>query len=51
MSQAQMYADQAVFQLQLGSNDAVKYIAKNAGINYRSAEQVFKSVLTFHRQK
>jgi hypothetical protein len=51
MSQAQMYADQAVFQLQLSSNDAVKYIAKNAGINFRSAEQVFKSTLTFHRQK
>ena len=51
MSQAQMYADQAVFQLQMSSTDAVKYIAKNAGINYRTAEQVFKSVITFHRTK
>jgi hypothetical protein len=46
-----MYADQAVFQLQMQSNEAVKYIAKNAGVDYKTADRVFKSVITFHRIK
>lgn len=51
MALAQMYADQAVFQLQMQSNEAVKYIAKNAGVNYRTAEQVFKNTIVFHKSK
>lgn len=51
MTRAQMYADQAVFQLQMASNEAVKYISKNAGVDYKTAERVFKSVITFHRTK
>lgn len=51
MTQAQMYADQAVYQLQLRSTDAIKYISKNAGVNLEAAEAAFRSVILFHRKR
>lgn len=51
MTQAQTYADQAVYQLQLRSQDAIRYISKNASVDTKTAEQAFRSVIMFHRAK
>jgi hypothetical protein len=51
MSQALMYANQAVFSLQMRSTDAIRYISKNAGVDLARAEQAFKSVIIFHKKK
>lgn len=46
-----MYADQAVFTLQLRSAEAIRYISKNAGVDVKTAEAALKSVVTFHKVK
>lgn len=51
MTQAQRFADEAVYILQLNTRDAVKYIQRNAGCNESTAMSVFKSVITPTRQK
>lgn len=45
MTQAQRYADEAVFILQLNSRDAIRYIQRNAGIDEAAAVAVFKSTV------
>lgn len=46
MTQAQRFADEAVYILQLNSRDAVKYIQRNAGINESAASAAFKAAVT-----
>jgi hypothetical protein len=45
MTQAQRFADEAVYILQLNSRDAVKYIQRNAGINESAAAAAFKAAV------
>jgi hypothetical protein len=45
MTQAQRFADEAVYILQLNSRDAVKYIQRNAGVDETTASAVFKTTV------
>lgn len=45
MTQAQRFADEAIFILQLNSRDAVKYIQRNAGCDENTAMQIFKTTV------
>jgi len=45
MTQAQRFADEAVFILQLNTRDAVRYIQRNAGCDENTAALAFKSVI------
>ena len=47
--QVQQLADQAVFQLQFNTRDAVKYICRNAGVDAATAERAVKQTATFHK--
>ncbi len=51
MTQAQRFADEAIYILQLNSRDAVKYIQRNAGCNEATAASVFKSAVLPNRTK
>jgi hypothetical protein len=51
MTQAQRFADEAVFILQLNSRDAVKYIRRNAGCNEIVAMALFKQTVMPGKQK
>jgi len=51
MTQAQRFADEAIFILQLNSRDAVKYIQRNAGCDKVTAMTVFKSAVVPKKQK
>ena len=44
-TQAQKFADEAIFILQLNSKDAVKYIQRNAGCDEKTAQEVFKATV------
>jgi len=43
MTEAQRFADEAIFILQLNSKDAIRYIQRNAGCDEPTAQKVFKS--------
>jgi hypothetical protein len=43
MTQAQRFADEAIFVLQLNTRDAVKYIQRNADCDEVTAMTAFKS--------
>lgn len=45
MTQAQRFADEAVYILQLSSWDAVKYIKRNANCDEITAIEAFKSAV------
>ena len=45
MTQAQRYADEAIYILQLNSRDAIKYIQRNAGCDEITAAAVFKAAV------
>lgn len=45
MNQAQRFADEAIFILQLNSRDAIKYIQRNAEVSIETAESIFKSTV------
>lgn len=45
MTQAQRFADEAIYILQLNSRDAVKYIQRNAGCDEVTAAAAFKSAI------
>jgi len=51
MTQAQRFADEAVYVLQLNTRDAVKYIQRNAGCDETTAIMVFKSAVTPRKQR
>lgn len=43
MTQAQRFADEAIYILQLNTKDAVRYIQRNAGCDETTAMKIFKS--------
>jgi len=43
-------ANQAVFQLQFGTRDAVRYVQRNAEVSEKEAQAAIREVVTFHRQ-
>jgi hypothetical protein len=43
-------ANQAVFQLQFRTREAVRYVMRNAQVQEKEAERAIRSVTTFHRQ-
>lgn len=45
MTQAQRFADEAIYILQLNSKDAVKYIQRNAGCDEITAAAAFKAAV------
>jgi len=51
MTQAQRFADEAIYILQLNTRDAVKYIQRNAKCDETTAAAVFKSAVVPKRQK
>jgi len=51
MHQVELMANQAVFQLQLNSNNAVRYIQRNAGVDQATARQALMRTVTFYKQK
>ena len=51
MTQAQRFADEAVFILQLNSKDAVKYIQRNSRVNETTALSVFKNTIMPNKTK
>lgn len=44
-------ANQAVFQLQLNTNEAVRYVVKEAGVDARTAGQALKEVMTGYKRR
>lgn len=49
-NQAERFANEAVFQLQFNSQDAVRYIQRNAKVDAKTAQAAFKQAVTFHRK-
>ena len=43
-------ANEAVFQLQFNSRDAIRYIQRNSGVDAPTAERAFKATVLFHRE-
>jgi len=46
----ELRANEAVFQLQLNTRDAVRYVRKNASVAESIAVQAVKQTVTFHKQ-
>jgi len=44
-------ANQAVFQLQFNTRDAVRYVQRNAGVDESTARSAVKSVTMFHKTR
>ena len=47
--QVEAMANQAVFQLQFNTRDAVRYVQRNTGADSAAAQQAVKAVSTFHK--
>jgi hypothetical protein len=47
--QTEKSANEAVFQLQFSTRDAVSYVIRNAKVNHETARQAVQHVVTFHR--
>jgi len=47
--QAQQHANEAIFQLQLNTCQAVQYVVRNSRITKSQAELVIKSTVEFHK--
>jgi hypothetical protein len=45
MTQAQRFADEAIFVLQLNTRDAVRYIQRNASCNETAATAAFRAAV------
>ena len=43
-------AVQAVFQLQLNTNDAIRYVVREAGVSHKEAGQALKQVMTGYKE-
>jgi hypothetical protein len=48
--QVEAMANQAVFQLQFSTRDAVRYVMRNSGADQKSAEQAIRQVVRFHKK-
>lgn len=51
MTQAQRFADEAIYILQLNTRDAVRYIQRNAGCDEVTAMSAFKQTVVPRKQK
>ena len=51
MTQAERFANEAVFILQLNTRDAMRYTRRNAACSESAAEVAIKQVLTWYRRK
>lgn len=51
MSAVERFANEAVFNLQFNSGDAVRYIQRNAKVSVQRATEAFSSVVTFHKRQ
>lgn len=51
MTQAQQFADEAIFILQLNTREALRYIQRNSGCDQSTAELVFKNAVVPKKQK
>lgn len=49
MSRVEAMANEAVFQLQFNTREAVRYVMRNASTNEGTARQAVKQATTFHR--
>jgi hypothetical protein len=47
--QVEAMANQAIFQLQFNTRDAVRYVVRNTGADERVAQQAVKTVSVFHK--
>ena len=50
MSRVERMANEAVFQLQFNTRDAVRYVQRNAQVDEPTARQVIRQTVTFHKQ-
>lgn len=50
MSRIEAMANEAVFQLQFNTREAVKYVQRNAQVDEASARQAIKQAVTFHKK-
>jgi hypothetical protein len=50
MSRIEKMANEPVFQLQFNMSEAVRYVQRNAQVNYQTARQAIQQTVTFHRQ-
>jgi len=49
-TQVETMANQAVFQLQFNSRDAVRYVVRNTGVDQATAQSAVRLVTQFHKQ-
>lgn len=49
-SRTEAMANEAVFQLQFSTRDAVRYVQRNAQVDESTAQKAIKMVTTFHKQ-
>jgi hypothetical protein len=50
MSNVERFANEAVRVLQFNSVDAIRYIQRNAGVDYKSAVDALKAELLFYKK-
>lgn len=50
-AQVETMATQAVFQLQLSTHNAVRYIQRNAQVDQATAKQALVQAVTFYKKK
>lgn len=50
MSKIETVANEAIFQLQLNSRDAVKYVSRNAQCSREDAQAAINSVMTSYKK-
>lgn len=43
------FANEAVYQLQFDTREAVKYVQRNANVDEKTAQRAIKQVTTFHK--
>jgi hypothetical protein len=48
-SRVEAMANEAVFQLQFNTREAVRYVQRNAGADEKTAQAAIKAVTTFHK--
>jgi hypothetical protein len=49
-AQVEAMANQAIFQLQFNTRDAVRYVQRNTGTDEKTAQQAVRSATVFHRK-
>ena len=49
-SKVEAMANQAVFQLQFNTRDAVRYVVRNTGVDQAVAQTAVKSATVFHKK-